>query len=622
MALTTSYDVAMAAVAMYLAVEVRWRIFGDFAVRPFPDHVPITAAVVFAFSAMVGLLVLRVHKQVWRHAGWPDAVRVIQAAGLAALIFLPIMFLWNRLGGFPRASLLLAVPFWMALLLLGRMIALSRSTNRPLQIFRPGAKDAPRALLVGDTVALADALREIERDPKGAQIRVLGLIDTANTMPGRAIRGITVHGGLSDLPSRLDMFEARYGAYPWVATVGEGRSRDSMRLILDATSTRGSEIMSLGGGEEGARLVPVRPADLLGRKERPRRTEAISDLISGASLFVTGGGGTIGAELVRQCAALKPSRITIYDSSEYNLYRIDQELQAQFPEIVSVAVLGDVRDGARLARSMREAQPDVVIHAAALKHVPLMEMNPCEAILTNAGGAANAAKAAVGCQAKRFVFISTDKAVDPDNVMGATKRLAEMMVRQAIEGTETAAALVRFGNVLGSSGSVVPLFDRQIAEGGPVTVTHPEITRYFMTIEEAGYLVLQAATQQPVAGEAGLFVLDMGEPVKIQSLAESMIRMKGLVPGVQIRIVHTGLRPGDKMYERLTYDHEALTKTAVEGVNRVNGEPALSQGLPLAFESLLKTASERDPEEALSQLETLVEAYTARPITAAPTGTG
>jgi len=255
---------------------------------------------------------------------------------------------------------------------------------------------------------------------------------------------------------------------------------------------------------------------------------------------------------------------------------------------------------------MAEAKPNIVIHAAALKQVPLMEMNPCEAILTNIGGASNAAQAAVACGAAQFVFISTDKAVDPDNVMGATKRLSEVAISRIAKGTGMAASMVRFGNVLGSSGSVVPLFEQQIAEGGPVTVTHPEITRFFMTIEEATYLVLQSAAQQKLRGKAALYVLDMGRPVRIQSLAESMIRMKGMVPNVDIKIVHTGLRPGDKMHEALTYDYEKPVETDVKGVRLVTTEYKDVLGFELALEGLLKSATERDPSRAVYQLNAMV----------------
>jgi len=610
-ALTYTYDVIVAALAMLMAVEMRWRIFGDFLTRPFPDEVPFIAALLFAAAAAISLYAMKVHRQVWRHIGLPDGIKIFQAVILAALLFLPMMFLLNRLEGFPRASLLLAVPIWLTLLFAGRMLALTRSTHNPFQIFARRRTDAPIALLVGDEDSLGNTLRELERAPKGAPVRVLGLIETSGTAQGRAIRGVTVLGSISDIGTRLDLFKERYGEYPWVAAVGDARARGCMRQILAATSERGSAVMSLGASSNGARLEPVQPEDLLGRRERARDMEPIATLIKGTRLFITGAGGTIGTELSRQCATLQPSHVTVFDSSEYNLYQIDLLLRSKFPGIEVKTILGDVRDGDRLKLTMAETKPDIVIHAAALKQVPLMEMNPCEAILTNAGGAAHAAQAAVTCGAAHFVFISTDKAVDPDNVMGATKRLSEIAISQITHNQNIATSMVRFGNVLGSSGSVVPLFEKQIAEGGPVTVTHPEITRFFMTVEEAVYLVLQAAAQQKDTSDAALYVLDMGHPVQIQSLAESMIRMKGLVPGRDIQITHTGLRPGDKMHEALTYEHEHVRPTEVEGVNFVQTQIPASQGFELALESLLKVASERDPSRAIFQLNAMIANYSA-----------
>lgn len=612
-ALTFSYDIIVAALAMFVAVEARWRVFGDYVTRPFPDEIPFVAAGLFALAAAISFFAMKIYRQVWRHSGWPDAVRIVQAVFLAALLFLPMMFIWNRLAGFPRTSLLICMPTWLAFLFAGRMLALMRSTNKPLQLFAKRRTGAPSAILVGDADELAATLRELERDPKGSPLRVLGLIETSGLEPGRAIRGITIHGGVKDVGMRLDLLKERYGEYPWVAAVGEGRSRRVMRQILAATSERGSEVMSFGASADGARLEPVQPEDLLGRRASERNMAPIETLIKGKSLFITGAGGTIGSELSRQCAALGPTAITVFDSSEFNLYQIDLLLRSKFPDVSLNTILGDVRDAGRLMRTMADAKPDLVIHAAALKQVPLMEMNPCEAILTNAGGAANAAQAAVSCGVGHFVFISTDKAVDPDNVMGATKRLSEIAISRIANGSGMATSMVRFGNVLGSSGSVVPLFERQIAEGGPVTVTHPDITRFFMTVEEAVYLVLQAATQQKENGLAALYVLDMGRPVRIQSLAESMIRMKGLVPGQDIQITHTGLRPGDKMHETLTYSHEVLNKTDITGVQIVKAQPPIGQGFELALESLLKAAADRDPARAVYQLNAMIVNFAVRP---------
>ena len=614
-ALTFSYDVFVAGLAMLLALEMRWRIFGDYQSRPFPDTIPVIATLLFMFAATISFYSLKVHRQVWRHVGWPDVVKICQAVLLAPLIFLPLLFIWNRLDGFPRSSLLICMPLWLGLLFAGRMLAVMRSTHKPLQIFAKRRPGAPNAILVGDADALRDALRELDRDPGGRPLRVLGLVETTGMAQGRAIRGVTVHGGIRDLGKQLDVFNERYGGYPWVAAVGSGRSRAIMRQILSTTSKRRSEVMSLGSSAGIARLEPVQPEDLLGRRESYRNMAPIAAVVEGARIFITGAGGTIGSELSRQCAALKPSHITIFDNSEYNLYQIDLTLRTKFPDVKITTLLGDVRDAGRLSVTMAKAKPDVVIHAAALKQVPLMEMNPCEAILTNIGGASNAAQAAVACGAKHFVFISTDKAVDPDNVMGATKRLSEIVITKIAEGTGMAASMVRFGNVLGSSGSVVPLFEKQIAEGGPVTVTHPDITRFFMTVEEATYLVLQSAAQQETQGKAALYVLDMGRPVRIQSLAESMIRMKGMVPNVDIKIEHTGLRPGDKMHEALTYDYEKLVETQVKGVRLVATDQSDMLGFELALESLLKSANERDPSRAIYQLNAMVTNFATRPVT-------
>ena len=611
-ALTFTYDVLVAAAAMFIAVEARWRVFSDYATRPFPDDIPFITSFLFAIAAAISFCALKIHRQVWRHSGWPDAVQIVKAVILAGLIFVPMMFLWNRLDGFPRASLLIGMPAWLVFLFAGRMLALMRSTHKPFQLFAKRRDGAPAALLVGDADELATTLRELERDPKGSPLRVLGLIETTGVGPGRAIRGITVHGGINDIGIRLDLLKERYGQYPWVAAVGQGRSRQNMRKILAATSERGSEVMSLGASTEGARLEPVQAEDLLGRRASERNMAPIASLVKAKRLFITGAGGTIGSELSRQCAALAPEHITVFDNSEFNLYQIDYLLRAKFPDVEINTILGDVRDAGRLVRTMANAKPDIVIHAAALKQVPLMEMNPCEAILTNAGGAANAAQAAATNGATHFVFISTDKAVDPDNVMGATKRLAEIAVRQIAKDSNMAVSMVRFGNVLGSSGSVVPLFERQIEEGGPVTVTHPDITRFFMTVEEAVYLVLQAAAQQEESSAAALYVLNMGRPVRIQTLAESMIRMKGLVPGQDIKITHTGLRPGDKMHEALTYQHEELDETGIECVRAVRKLPKIRQGFELALESLLKAASERDPARAVYQLNAMISNYATK----------
>ena len=327
------------------------------------------------------------------------------------------------------------------------------------------------------------------------------------------------------------------------------------------------------------------------------------------SVLVTGAGGSIGSELTRQALRLHPAALTLVDASEFNLYALDAELSASGAAPVWAAELGDVRDRARMAEIFARVRPEVVLHAAALKHVPLMELNPTEAVRTNLGGAVVVAELAA-LHADVLVFISTDKAVNPTNVMGATKRAAEQAVQAIAHGSGCRASAVRFGNVLGSTGSVAPLFERQIAAGGPVTVTHPDMVRYFMTVQEASSLVLQAAALPRAECEGGVYVLDMGEPVRIDDLARQMIRLHGLVPDADIRIVHTGLRPGEKLYEEIFYAAETVRPTDADGVlAAVDPAPGWADLQP-RVRALLAAADAQDGAETLRRLQALVPQFT------------
>lgn len=609
MALTLGFDAVAAFLSMGAAVYYRWTTTEG--APPDATMSGLIASGAFALAALAAFFIMRVHRQVWRHSGWPDALRIIQAVALTALIFLPLMFLWNRLVGFPRSSLPVAVGIWVSIIFLARMVALSRSTRRPFQIFRSIREDAPPAILVANASEAADVLRDLQSTKGGAPVRMLGLIEADGAEPGRAIRGVPVLGGLGELPKMLDLLAVRYGSTPWVAVAGTVREREMMSAILETATQHGSRVMALGLDREGLHLQRVRPADLLTRPIRKLDTEPVRNLLEGKRVFVTGAGGTIGSQLAQQCAALGVSQLTLYDASEYNLYEIDLTLREQFPDLDLFTQIGDVRDRTRLRQTMEIARPDVMIHAAALKHVPLMELNACEAILTNVGGAVNAVDAAIEFGLERFVFISTDKAVDPDNVMGATKRLAELALAYRAKDTTLAVSMVRFGNVLGSSGSVVPLFERQIAAGGPVTLTDDQVSRYFMTVEEASSLVLQGTAHNGHPGESSLYVLDMGDPIRIRTLAEAMIRMKGMVPDQDIKIKTTGLRPGEKLHEELTYADERLISTGIEGLNKVTPESRKSEpnGFNDQLDQLLAIADDRQQKLALQTLAQLVPAY-------------
>jgi FlaA1/EpsC-like NDP-sugar epimerase len=380
-------------------------------------------------------------------------------------------------------------------------------------------------------------------------------------------------------------------------------------------------------GGERLEVRPIEIEDLLGRPQTPLDRPAMAALIAGRRVLVTGAGGTIGGELVRQVAALGPASLGLLDNAEFALYAIDLELAERFPELERRALLGDVRDRRQLADVLAELKPELVFHAAGLKHVPLSETNLEEAVLTNAIGTRNVSELCRDTGVEAMVMISTDKAVNPTSVMGATKRLAEawcqtldVAERRRLEqtGRGTRYITVRFGNVLGSTGSVVPLFQRQLAHGGPLTVTHPEITRYFMTVREAVELVLQATTlgiADPAAG-GKIYVLDMGEPVRIVDLARQMIRLAGLRPDRDVEIAFTGLRPGEKLHEELFHAGEALVETGASGIRLANPRTSDSAVLARALDELEAAARARRGADVLQMLAHLVPEFSgarARP---------
>ena len=377
---------------------------------------------------------------------------------------------------------------------------------------------------------------------------------------GRYIKGIKVVGNRDSIKKNVK----RYNIQQIILTIPSVNSA-RIRPIVEICQDTNCELMILPGvyqlvtGEvKASKLRPVKIEDLLGRDEVHINLNEIMDYVSGKVIMVTGGGGSIGSELCRQIAEHRPKQLIIFDIYENNAYDIQQELVRKHPELDLVVLIGSVRDENRIDSIFEQYHPEIIYHAAAHKHVPLMEDSPNEAIKNNVLGTYNMVRMADKWNVKRFVQISTDKAVNPTNIMGASKRICEMIIQTYNKESNTEYVAVRFGNVLGSNGSVIPLFKKQIAEGGPVTVTHPEIIRYFMTIPEAVSLVLQAGAYAK-GGE--IFVLDMGDPVKILDLAKNMIRLSGYKVDQDIKIEFTGLRPGEKLFEELLMDEEGMTDT-------------------------------------------------------------
>ena len=542
------HDMAWIPFAIYLAFAIRF----NFDAIP-ADYIP--SGLKFLWVALAVQIVsywyFGLYRGIWRFASLPDLQRIFQSVVLGSLLTYFILFVWTRLEGIPRSTLVL-YPFILMGGLAGARLLYRWMKDRH---FRLAPVDGKRVLIVGAGKAGELLVRDILKSDKYYPI---GFLDDDVKKKGLDIHGIRVLGRLvdiHDLVSDLDIDEV-------LIAMPSASPETLQRLVKDCADAhvqcRMVPGLSNADNFKAADLRSIRLEDLLGRDEVSLDDKRVCAFIREKKVMVTGAGGSIGSELCRQLILFCPAQLILVDHAEFNLYQIDQELSTYDNYEASVAVLGDIRDEERMDWLFSNFRPDIVFNAAAYKHVPLVEANPTEGIKTNVLGTALIADMAAKYHCQYFVQVSTDKAVNPTNVMGATKRMAEIYCQNLNMHSDTAFITTRFGNVLGSAGSVVPLFTQQIEAGGPVTVTHQEITRYFMTIPEAVSLILQAATM----GRGGeIFVLDMGEPIKIVDMAEQMIRLAGLTPYKDIDIVFTGLRPGEKLFEELFHEAEALQGT-------------------------------------------------------------
>jgi O-antigen biosynthesis protein WbqV len=519
----------------------------------------------------------RLSVQYWRFAGTQDLLALAAASVAAAAVF-PVGL---REGGAAMPGPSFPVAHALALIVL---LAAPRLAYRLSQEGRGQNQGGAAVLLVGAGEGSDLFLRALAAEA-AAPFFVVGLVSTGRAQTGRRINGQPILGGLAELPAVLARLREE-GRLPGTLVVTDtalaGTSLAQVMAVAEqegvrvASAPRLTSLDPAKGAEKGLQLAPVAIEDLLNRPQVRLDREGMARLVQGRRVLVTGAGGSIGSELARQVAALGPAKLVLVDSGEFALWQIDLELGEAAPLVPREAVIADVRDEARIRDIFERARPELVFHAAALKHVPLVEANPAEGLLTNAQGTRHVADAARASGATAMVLISTDKAVNPTSVMGASKRLAEMYCQaldiQGRAGGGMRCITVRFGNVLGSTGSVVPLFQRQLARGGPLTVTHPDMQRYFMTVREAVGLVLQASVVGALDAspdflrQGGIFVLDMGEPVKISDLARNMIRLAGLRPDVDIEIRYTGLRPGEKLFEELFHGREPAVPIGHDGL--------------------------------------------------------
>jgi FlaA1/EpsC-like NDP-sugar epimerase len=510
------------------------------------------------------------YRGVWRFASLPDLMRIGRAVLAASAITFLALFILNRMAAVPRSVPLLFVLFQLLLLAGPRLL------YRWLKDHRLNLRAGEPVLIVGAGRAGEMLARDMLRDSGQAYLPV-AFVDDKLRRQGGEVHGIPVHGGTQAIPELVE----RLGIHLILLAVPSASAAEMQRLVALCERARRPfrtvpQLASLMSGQVSiAQLRPVSIEDLLGRNPVQLDWGGIDDGLSGRRILVTGAGGSIGSELCRQLVRAGPDRLILVDHSEYNLYAIEMELRENHPALALECHLAEVADAPAVTEVFRRTLPQIVFHAAAYKHVPLLEGQMRAAARNNIIGTRQVAEAADRHGCERFVLISTDKAVRPTNVMGATKRVAELVCESLDARSKTGYIVVRFGNVLGSAGSVVPLFRRQIERGGPVTVTDPEIERFFMTIPEACQLIMQAA----VIGKGGeVFVLDMGQPIKIRYLAEQMIRLSGQRPGDDVAIVYTGLRPGEKLFEELFYEFEDLAQTAHPKIRVARGGLQLPWG--------------------------------------------
>ena len=555
-------DISVFFLAHYAAYLLRFEFRTDAFVRHQAWTVlgillPFKAFVFWGFGLYQGM---------WRYAGISELVRLFKANLFSSFGLVAALLMLNRFQGYSRAVFVLD-GFLTFLFAGGLRFGIRRYFERNGKGRSPASRSkAPErrpVFIVGAGYTGEKTLREILENPS-LPYRPVGFIDDDPRKRGRSIHDVPVLCGVDQLPAAAGDFGVEE-----VLIAAPSATGAEMRRIVEACEARGLAYKTLPGWSElidgkvsVKTLRDVDYRDLLRRAPVELETEAIAGYVEKRTVLVTGAGGSIGSELCRQIARFRPAGLVLLDSCEGNLYNIQMELAGRMPELFCLPVLADLRDRALVERIFRAHRPDVVFHAAAYKHVPMMEVNPWQAVLNNIQGSQVVMDLSAACGVGHFVLISTDKAVRPTNVMGASKRVCELIL-QSHFGGKTRMMAVRFGNVLASSGSVIPLFRKQIAAGGPVTVTHPDVTRYFMTIPEAAQLVLQAGA----LGRGGeLFVLNMGTPIRIADMARDLIRFSGKEPDVDIPVVFTGLRPGEKLYEELITDGEGIVATRHEKI--------------------------------------------------------
>jgi FlaA1/EpsC-like NDP-sugar epimerase len=590
------YDILAVPVAWYAAYWLRFNLHPEPGILT-SNHSFIALGFLILAQA-VSYFYFKTYLGLWRFSSLDDVLRILKASVTAVVLVIPVLYLSSILQHLPR-SVFPLYSIILAMLLCGGRLMIRLQSDKANRL---ESSDKKRVLIVGAGLAGEGLARDLKRN---GMYQPIGFIDDSKKKRGLEVHRIPVLGAIHD----IEQFVLNYAIDLIFIAMPSARSATMRRIVTYCESTKVPfrtlpSLSALASGRvEVNSLRPVHIEDLLGRDQVVLEWQKITNAIDGKKVLITGGGGSIGSELCRQVLLLNPASLVIVDSSEYNLYQIDQELKAKFPNIPIELALISVTDSVAVNHLFSRYQPNLVFHAAAYKHVPMLQNQIRVAVFNNVIGTETIAKASVAAGVDKFVLISTDKAVNPTNIMGTTKRVAEIYCQNLNSRSKTQFITVRFGNVLGSAGSVIPLFQKQLQAGGPLTVTHPDMQRYFMTIPEASQLILQAM----VNGEGGeIFVLDMGEPIKISYLAEQMILLAGKKPGKDILIEYTGLRPGEKLYEELFHESEELISTDHEKLFKAKFRKIEWQELTQTMRMLNHSCFEHQNEELLVLLKSLV----------------
>ncbi len=553
---------------------------------------------------LVTFFYFRLFRGWWRYVGMSDLLDIIKAALASSALLLTSVYFAHGFIGFPRSVFI--IDLVLTILVIGGMRFAVRAYTESAR----SLVTSSNALIIGAGRAGTAIARELRSNEK-LGYSLVGFIDDDPAKRGERIHGVKVLGRTADLPSVISKYDISQ-----VLIAIPSATSSQMQKIIDVCVECKVDFKTLpalgdiiNGSVSLGLMRRVLVEDLLARKPVYLDHAKIQAKFQHRVVFITGAGGSIGSELARQLARFSPQRIVLFDRSETDLQQLEVEFAEKFPRLDRVAIVGDILDVDRLREAISAHRPASVFHAAAYKHVPMMELNCFQAVTNNVFGTYNVALVARQCGAEDFVLISSDKAVHPSNIMGATKRVAEILIL-GLQGQSTRYVSVRFGNVLGSNGSVVPLFQRQISNRKPVTVTHPEVRRYFMTIPEAAQLVLQAST---MGGGGEIFVLDMGEPIKILDLARNLIRLSGLEPERDIPIVFTGLRPGEKLFEELRFDGEGLKPTAHEKIRVLDGGQADTGQVKEWLDGLAAVVASKHVHGLVTKLKEIVPEYTPSP---------